>query len=64
MNYELITIVVTIVGTGCTIVALIRPSIIALQKRMTGLDERMSGLEQRMARLEGLFEGFAGRTAA
>lgn len=57
MNYELFTIVVTIIGTGCTIVALIRPSITTLQKRM-------SGLEQRMARLEGLFEGFVGRTAA
>lgn len=57
MNYELIAIIVTIIGTGCAIIALIRPSI-------TNLQHRMSGLEQRMARLEGLFEGFAGRASA
>ena len=64
MNYELVTIVITIVGTGCAIVALIRPSITTLQKHISALEERMSSLEQRMARLEGLFEGFVGSTAA
>ena len=55
MNYELVTIMVTVIATGCAVIGLIRPSI-------TNLQERMSGLEQRMARLEGLFEGFTGRS--
>ena len=55
MNYELVTIMVTVIATGCAVIGLIRPSI-------TNLQERMFGLEQRIARLEGLFEGFTGRS--
>ncbi len=57
MNYELITIIVTIVGTGAAITGLIMP-------RLSKIDNHIADLRERMARLEGLFEGFTGRTSS
>ncbi len=54
MNYELITIIVTIIATGATVLGLTLP-------RFSKIDDEISGLKERMARLEGLFEGFTGR---
>ena len=51
MNYELITVIITIITTQCGLAALI-----------WSLHKDMGELRERMARLEGLFEGFAGRT--
>ena len=69
MNYELITVIVTIVGTGAGvagfIIGFISPRLSKIDDDIIGLKERMNHLEinlkERMARLEGLFEGFTGR---
>ena len=55
MNYELVTIIFTIIGTGAVVTGLIMP-------RLSTIDNHISELRERMARLEGLFEGFTGRT--
>ena len=54
MNYELIAILFTIIGTGAAVTGLIMP-------RLSKIDHHVSELRERMARLEGLFEGFTGR---
>ena len=54
MNYELVTIIITIVGTGAAVAGLIMP-------RLSTIDNHIAELRERMARLEGLFEGFTGR---
>ena len=46
MNYELITIVFTIVGTGIAMTGLIVP-------RLSKIDNHIADLRERMARLEG-----------
>lgn len=46
MNYELITIVFTIVGTGIAMTGLIIP-------RLSKIDNHIADLRERMARLEG-----------
>ncbi len=46
MNYELITIVFTIVGTGIAMTGLIIP-------RLSKIDYHIADLRERMARLEG-----------
>ena len=46
MNYELITIVFTIVGTGVAMTGLIVP-------RLSKIDNHIADLRERMARLEG-----------
>lgn len=52
MNYELVTVIITIIATQCGLAALIWP-----------LHKDMAELRERMARIEGLFEGFTGRTS-
>ena len=65
MNYELITIIITIIGTGAGVVGFISPRLSKIDEDINALKERMNHLEinlkERMARLEGLFEGFTGR---
>ncbi len=56
MNYELITIIVTIV------LALGSQSLF-LWSSLRDIHRDIGDLRERMARLEGLFEGFTGRTA-
>lgn len=46
MNYEFITIVFTIVGTGIAMTGLIVP-------RLSKIDNHIADLRERMARLEG-----------
>ena len=55
MNYELVTIIFTITGTGAVVTGLIMP-------RLSTIDNHIAELRERMARLEDLFEGFTGRT--
>lgn len=45
MNYELITIIITIIGTGIGIVGFISP-------RLSRIDDDINGLKERMTRLE------------
>lgn len=52
MNYELVTVIITIIATQCGLAALI-----------WSLHKDMAELRERMARIEGLFEGFTGRTS-
>lgn len=52
MNYELVTIIITIITTQCGLAALI-----------WSLHKDFAELRERMARIEGLFEGFTGRTS-
>ena len=65
MNYELITIIITIIGTGIGVVGFISPRLSRIDDDINGLKERMARLEtdlkERMSRLEGLFEGFPDR---
>ena len=56
MNYELVTIIVTIV------LALGSQSLF-LWSSLRDIHRDIGDLRERMARLEGLFEGFTGRTA-
>ena len=52
MNYELVTVIITIIATQCGLAALI-----------WSLHKDIAELRERMARIEGLFEGFTGRTS-
>ncbi|MCY4155193.1 MAG: hypothetical protein OXD47_05415 [Gammaproteobacteria bacterium] len=45
MNYELITIIITIIGTGIGVVGFISP-------RLSRIDDDINGLKERMTRLE------------
>ena len=62
MNYELITIIITIIGTGAVVSGLIVPRLSTIDEQFAELSERIAKLTERMARLEGLFEGFTGRS--
>ncbi len=62
MNYELITIIITIIGTGAVVAGLIMPRLSTMDKHIAELNGRIAELTERVARLEGLFEGFTGRS--
>ncbi|MCY4005816.1 MAG: hypothetical protein OXE84_03170 [Rhodobacteraceae bacterium] len=51
MNFETLTIIVAIVGTGIALAAVIVPG-------QRDLKQSVADLRERMARLEGLFDGF------
>ena len=55
MNYELITIVLTIIATQCALAAMIW----SVQKDIAGLKERIAHLEGSMGVLKDLFQSFA-----
>lgn len=56
MNYELITIIITIIGTGAGVVGFISPRLSKIDEDINALKERMGRLEidlnERMGRLE------------
>ena len=54
-------ILLTIIGTGISLAALILPDLRSLKRDVGKLQENMGDLRERMARLEGLFEGFTRR---
>ena len=56
-----IYILLTIIGTGISLAALILPDLRSLKRDVGKLQENMGELRERMARLEGLFEGFTRR---
>ncbi|MDE0154688.1 MAG: hypothetical protein OXI88_06975 [Gammaproteobacteria bacterium] len=52
MNYELVTVIITIIATQIGLAVLI-----------WSLHKDISALKERMAHIEGLCEGFTGRTS-
>ena len=49
--------ILTIIGVGVALAALMLNGHYRINKRIDGLEQRISLLEQRVARLEGLLEG-------
>ncbi len=58
MDFETVTIIIAIIGTGVAITAAILPGQRDLKRSVGELRESVGELRERMARLEGLFEGF------
>ena len=56
MNYELVTIIITIIGTGVGVVGLLSPRLSKIDDDINNLKERMNHLEinmnERMSQLE------------
>ena len=57
-NFQLIILMVTVIGSMFAHGKIILGRIGALEDRMSALESRMSALENRVSHLEGLFEGF------
>ena len=56
MNYELLAIIFTIVGTGAVMTGLIMPRLSRIDEHIVELRERMSNLEGSMGVLKDLFQ--------
>ena len=57
-NFQLIILIVTVIGSMLAHGKIVLGRISALEGRMSALENRVSALEIRVSHLDGMFEGF------